>query len=250
MRLRAPSLSPSATRALLALAAAACASALPAHAQLRPAEAVVWHQGSPGAAGEPEAGDRFGLALATGDFDGDGRADLAISTPARTLPASPMPGRSTCSTRGPLASTPPRPGSSSGSRVTRACPARRRSTTSSVRRSPPATSTVTASPTWRSAPARQPSTGSPWPAPSACSMAPSLASSAATRLASTRMARTRPALPCRGTPPAWRGSAAAWPAPTSTATARRPGDRHPVRAAPARRHGCPAGRRSSPLRQH
>ncbi|HVM21347.1 MAG TPA: FG-GAP-like repeat-containing protein [Egibacteraceae bacterium] len=31
--------------------------------------------------GTPEAGDQFGAALASGDFDGDGYADLAVSTP-------------------------------------------------------------------------------------------------------------------------------------------------------------------------
>ena len=34
-----------------------------------------------GASGTPEAGDRFGAALAGGDFDGDGFDDLAVGTP-------------------------------------------------------------------------------------------------------------------------------------------------------------------------
>jgi hypothetical protein len=37
-----------------------------------------WHQGSPGIADHPEAGDHFGSSLATGDFNGDGFADLAV----------------------------------------------------------------------------------------------------------------------------------------------------------------------------
>jgi hypothetical protein len=41
----------------------------------------VWHQDSPGVPGEAEGGDRFGSALAAGDFDGDGFDDLAIGVP-------------------------------------------------------------------------------------------------------------------------------------------------------------------------
>ena len=41
----------------------------------------VWHQNSPGIKGKAEAGDRFGAALATGDFNGDGIEDLAIGVP-------------------------------------------------------------------------------------------------------------------------------------------------------------------------
>lgn len=37
-----------------------------------------WHQGSPGVPGGNEAGDGFGNALAAGDLDGDGYADLAV----------------------------------------------------------------------------------------------------------------------------------------------------------------------------
>lgn len=43
--------------------------------------AQIWHQGSPGVLGDPEAGDRFGHALAVGDFDGNGADDLAIGVP-------------------------------------------------------------------------------------------------------------------------------------------------------------------------
>jgi hypothetical protein len=38
----------------------------------------VWHQGSPGVPGTNEDNDRFGEQLTTGDFDGDGYADLVI----------------------------------------------------------------------------------------------------------------------------------------------------------------------------
>lgn len=38
-------------------------------------------QDSPGVAGAAEAGDRFGSAVAAGDFNGDGYADLAVGAP-------------------------------------------------------------------------------------------------------------------------------------------------------------------------
>jgi hypothetical protein len=41
----------------------------------------VWHQGRRGIKGRPQTGDFFGAALAAGDFDGDGRDDLAIGAP-------------------------------------------------------------------------------------------------------------------------------------------------------------------------
>jgi hypothetical protein len=41
----------------------------------------VWTQSSSGIEDEPEAGDNLGRALAAGDFDGDGRDDLAIGAP-------------------------------------------------------------------------------------------------------------------------------------------------------------------------
>jgi hypothetical protein len=44
-----------------------------------------WNQGSPGIAGSPEAYDRFGRALAAGDFNGDGFDDLAIGVPGESI---------------------------------------------------------------------------------------------------------------------------------------------------------------------
>ena len=41
----------------------------------------LWSQDSPGIAGTAEELDRFGAALASGDYNGDGRADLAIGAP-------------------------------------------------------------------------------------------------------------------------------------------------------------------------
>ena len=40
-----------------------------------------WHQDSPGVEDVVEIGDRFGMALAAGDFNGDGYDDLAIGVP-------------------------------------------------------------------------------------------------------------------------------------------------------------------------
>ena len=41
----------------------------------------LWTQDSPGVADSVQAGDGFGSSLATGDFDGDGRGDLAVGVP-------------------------------------------------------------------------------------------------------------------------------------------------------------------------
>lgn len=48
---------------------------------LRSAGNQFWTQDSPGIPDRSESGDRFGKSLATGDFNGDGRADLAIGVP-------------------------------------------------------------------------------------------------------------------------------------------------------------------------
>jgi hypothetical protein len=44
-----------------------------------------WHQGSPGIAGDVEGGDNFGSSLATGDFNGDNRADLVVGSPGESI---------------------------------------------------------------------------------------------------------------------------------------------------------------------
>jgi hypothetical protein len=45
----------------------------------------VWHQTVAGILEVAEAGDQFGRALASGDFDGNGRDDLAVGVPAEDL---------------------------------------------------------------------------------------------------------------------------------------------------------------------
>ena len=47
----------------------------------------VWTQSSGGIGGSPEEGDYFGTSLASGDFDGDGFADLAVGVPGEDFRA-------------------------------------------------------------------------------------------------------------------------------------------------------------------
>jgi hypothetical protein len=41
----------------------------------------LWHQGTAGVLGDGAGGEQFGRSLATGDFNGDGHADLAVGVP-------------------------------------------------------------------------------------------------------------------------------------------------------------------------
>jgi hypothetical protein len=52
---------------------------------LRAADDQQFTQGTPGVKGWVEADDRFGGTLAAGDFDGDGRADLAVGSPGEDV---------------------------------------------------------------------------------------------------------------------------------------------------------------------
>lgn len=45
----------------------------------------LWHQGSPGVQGANELLDRFGSSISSGDFNGDGRDDLAIGVPGEDV---------------------------------------------------------------------------------------------------------------------------------------------------------------------
>jgi hypothetical protein len=45
----------------------------------------IWHQNSRNVQGSSEAGDRFGSSLAAGDFNGDGRDDLAVGVPFESI---------------------------------------------------------------------------------------------------------------------------------------------------------------------
>ena len=47
-----------------------------------------WSQNDPDISGSPEAGDQYGSVLASGDFDGDGRDDLAVGVPHEDYPGS------------------------------------------------------------------------------------------------------------------------------------------------------------------
>ena len=46
-----------------------------------------WSQESPGIIGVPDEGDRFGATLVAGDFNGDGRDDLAVGVPGESIEA-------------------------------------------------------------------------------------------------------------------------------------------------------------------
>lgn len=100
-------------------------------------------QNSPGVPGAAEAGDLFGASLATGDFNSDGFADLAVSAPYEDISTDADAGTVQILWAPPAAS-PETAASPSPTRPPR-------STTASARRWPPATSTVTARPTSRSA---------------------------------------------------------------------------------------------------
>ncbi len=45
----------------------------------------IWHQDIDGVEGGSEAFDNFGASLAVGDFDGDGKDDLAIGVPGEDI---------------------------------------------------------------------------------------------------------------------------------------------------------------------
>ncbi len=47
----------------------------------------LWHQSTSGVLGGAEAGDLFGASLASADFDGDGKDDLAIGAPGEGIGA-------------------------------------------------------------------------------------------------------------------------------------------------------------------
>jgi hypothetical protein len=47
----------------------------------------IWSQATPNVGGAGEAGDQFGRALATGDYDGDGAQDLLVGSPGETVGA-------------------------------------------------------------------------------------------------------------------------------------------------------------------
>ncbi|MFN3217782.1 MAG: trypsin-like serine protease [Acidimicrobiales bacterium] len=53
--------------------------------RLRAADSETWTQARRGVATPPRAGDGFGAALATGDFDGDGHDDVAIGVPGERV---------------------------------------------------------------------------------------------------------------------------------------------------------------------
>lgn len=74
-----------ARRAPLAAAAALLLLALPAEAQLVPDGGLHLHENAPGVPSASQPSEYFGTALATGDFDGDGRQDVAVGVPGETV---------------------------------------------------------------------------------------------------------------------------------------------------------------------
>ena len=62
---------------------------------LRPSSGSVWHQDRGGVPDANEAGDRFGAALAAGDFNGDGFGDLAVGAPGEDVGTATDTGRAT-----------------------------------------------------------------------------------------------------------------------------------------------------------
>lgn len=53
--------------------------------RLEPDGNQIWHQNQPGVADFSAFEDRYGFALAAGDFDGDGRDDLAVGVPGENI---------------------------------------------------------------------------------------------------------------------------------------------------------------------
>ena len=122
--------------------------------------------GSLATQGNPEGGDAFGIAVATGDFDDTAGDDVAVGAPGETVNGRPAPARSACST----AHRPGSPPSGCCSRDRPASPARPRAATASGRRWPRPTATASASGTWpsgsparTSGPTRTPGSSTCWP---------------------------------------------------------------------------------------
>jgi hypothetical protein len=55
---------------------------------LSPSRTQVWDESTVGQPGGPAPGERFGAAVAWGDFDDDGRYDLAIGAPGESVPGA------------------------------------------------------------------------------------------------------------------------------------------------------------------
>jgi hypothetical protein len=67
--------------------AGAVAVLLGSRGGLTAAGSTLWHEATSGVLGDVEANDRFGFALAAGDFDSDGRDDLAVGIPYQKVAA-------------------------------------------------------------------------------------------------------------------------------------------------------------------